>query len=69
MAAGGLPVDPGSILISLNKGPFAGFAAGGLGAFLGSYDDLNDYARSILTPEGAAAISTIQAYACVPQRE
>lgn len=40
---------------------------GALAGFLQTYPDLNDYVKSIVTPEGEKAISFLSSYACLPQ--
>jgi hypothetical protein len=59
-AFGGLPVDLRAVLVNLNKGLFAGFAAAGLAGQANAYPEVQQYLDSQLLPNGTEAFKFLR---------
>ncbi|PWN48229.1 LIP-domain-containing protein [Violaceomyces palustris] len=66
-AYGGTPVDPKGLLLSLNKGLYAGFAGAGLVGLANVYPDFQAYLDQYVFPNGTAAIADLRNGSCIPK--
>ncbi|KAK0562880.1 hypothetical protein OC861_005096 [Tilletia horrida] len=62
---GGTPVNLTSVLLYLNKGTFAGFAAVGVAGEYLAYPDLNSYINQYLLPNGTALFTKLKQNQCL----
>ncbi|KAE8223198.1 hypothetical protein CF319_g3731 [Tilletia indica] len=64
---GGTPTNLSSVLLYLNKGSYAGFAAVGIVGEYVTYPDLHDYIATNIYPNGTALFKKLQTNQCLLQ--